>query len=141
MKTPTGRTMKYFAALFGILVITALVALPSVRSRRLTRTSIDNPGNHKAEVGENGLARSFKRWNWMPNVAAPTVAGETIEIFAADCATPQTAFALGETICAKTNGVDLTVPGNYYVDWFGPNGTTNDGTITQNPQYFLFSLP
>src|SRR6185312_5345040 len=105
-------------------------------------TSIDNPGNLKPEVEKNQLAKSFGRWSWMPNVAPPVLAGETIEIFGADCTTPKTAFALGETICAKTNGVDLTVPNNYYVNWFHPDSTeTNGGTITQNPQYFLFSLP
>ncbi len=142
MKTPAGHRTKYSVALFGMLVITALVALPSVQSRRLTRTSIDNPGNLKPEVDKNQLAKSFGHWSWMPNVAPPVLAGETIEIFAADCTTPKTAFALGETICAKTNGVDLSVPGNYYVNWFHANSTeTNGGTITQNPQYFLFSLP
>jgi len=69
------------------------------------------------------------------------VAGETIEVFAADCITPKLDFNLGETVCAKTDGVDLTVPGNYYVNWHGPNGITNGATITQNPQTFLFSLP
>lgn len=68
--------------------------------------------------------------------------GPTIEVFAADCTTPQTAFAAGETICAKTDGVDLTIPGNYYVNWFHPdNSATNGGTITTNPQYTLFSIP
>jgi uncharacterized repeat protein (TIGR01451 family) len=107
------------------------------------RTSIDNPGNLKTEVDRDQRAKSFGSWSWMPNVAPPMLAGgETIEIFAADCTTPKTAFALGETICAKTDGVDLTVPGNYYVNWFHANSTeTNGGTITQNPQYFLFALP
>jgi uncharacterized repeat protein (TIGR01451 family) len=143
MNTPAGRrTNRYSVALFGMLVITALVALPSVQSRGLTRTSIDNPGNLKPEVDKNQLAKSFGRWSWMPNVAPPVLAGETIAIFAADCTTAKTAFALGETICAKTDGVDLSVPGNYYVNWFHANSTeTNGGTITQNPQYFLFSLP
>ena len=140
MKTPAGRrTNKYFVASFGFLVIAALVVLPSVQSRRLERTSIANPSHNSSEVSK--VTSSLGRGNWMPNVAAP-VGGETIEIFAADCTTAKTAFALGETICAKTNGVDLTVPGNYYVNWFHANSTeTNGGTITQNPQYFLFSLP
>jgi len=140
MKTPAGRrTNKYFVASFGFLVIAALVVLPSVQSRRLERTSIANPSHNSSEVSK--VTSSLGRGNWMPNVAAP-VGGETIEIFAADCTTAKTAFALGETICAKTNGVDLTVPGNYYVNWFHANSTqTNGGTITQNPQYFLFALP
>jgi len=143
MKTPAGRrTNKYFVASFGFLVIAALAALPSVQSRRLARTSIANPSHNSSEVPESKLATSLGRWNWIPGVTAPTVAGETVQVFAADCATPQTSFALGETICAKTDGVDLTVPGNFFMNWFHPDGSaTNGGTITQNPQYFLFSLP
>src|SRR5262249_5951979 len=68
--------------------------------------------------------------------------GETIAVFAADCVTPKSAFKLGEVVCAKTDGVDLTtVPNNYYLNWIGPNGNTNGPTITQNPQFFLFALP
>ncbi|HEV2829980.1 MAG TPA: HYR domain-containing protein [Pyrinomonadaceae bacterium] len=143
MKTPAGRrTNKYSVALFGMVVITALVALPSVQSRRLTRTSIDNPGKLKPEVDKNQLARSSSHWSWMPNVALP-VLGETVELFAADCVNPKTAFNVGETVCAKTNGVDVTTnPGNYYMNWIDSQlNQTNGGTITQNPQYFLFVPP
>jgi uncharacterized repeat protein (TIGR01451 family) len=142
MKTPAGRgATKYSAALFGLLVITAFVTLPSVQSRRLTRTSIDDSGNQK--VGENQLAKSFGGWSWMPNVAPPTLAGETVELFAADCVTPKTAFNVGETVCAKTNGVDVTTdPGNYYMNWIDSQlNQTNGGTITTNPQFFLFVPP
>jgi hypothetical protein len=72
---------------------------------------------------------------------APTFAGETIAVYASDCTTPKLSFNLGETVCAITDGVDLSVPGNYFINWTGPNGTTNGATITQNPQQFLFSLP
>ena len=73
----------------------------------------------------------------------PTLAGESVEVFAADCVTPKTAFSLGETVCAKTDGVDLTTsPGNYYMNWIDSQlNQTNGGTITQNPQYFLFVPP
>ena len=144
MKTPAGhRTNKYSVALFGMVVITALVALPSVQSRRLTRTSIDNPGNLKSEVGKNQLAKSFGRWSWMPSVAPPVLAGETIELFAADCVNPKTDFNVGETVCAKTNGVDVTTnPGNFYMNWIDSQlNETNGGTITTNPQFFLFVPP
>ena len=68
---------------------------------------------------------------------------ETIETFAADCTTPKSAFLLGETVCAKTNDVDLGFAGGRWVHWlredlsiaFGGSGTT---LITANPQFFSF---
>jgi len=68
--------------------------------------------------------------------------GETIEVFAEDCSTPLTDMNLGEIVCAKTNGVDLTVPGNHYMNWIDSSlNQTNGGTITQNPQFFYFAPP
>lgn len=69
---------------------------------------------------------------------------ETIATFAADCVTPQVAFALGETVCAQTDGVDLNFPGGRWVHWirqdtsiaYGGDGITN---ITVNPQTFTFT--
>src|SRR5258706_10004549 len=88
---------------------------------------------HGATLGRSG---------WKPTLSLPSFAGETIAVYAADCATPKLSFNLGETVCAKTDGVDFTIPNNYKVNWTGPNGTTTDPNfITQNPQFFLFSLP
>src|ERR1051325_2934282 len=42
---------------------------------------------------------------------------ETIATFAADCTTPQSSFVLGETVCAKTDSVDLNFPGGRWVHW------------------------
>jgi hypothetical protein len=69
---------------------------------------------------------------------------ETIDTFASDCTTPKTAFVLGETVCAKTDNVDLNFPGGRWVHWlrqnlsiaYGGSGTTN---ITTNPQTFTFA--
>ncbi|HXT64249.1 MAG TPA: HYR domain-containing protein [Pyrinomonadaceae bacterium] len=70
------------------------------------------------------------------------MAGETIAVFASDCVTPRSAFTLGETVCAKTDGVDLTTPNNYYMNWIDSQlNQTNGGSITQNPQFFLFVPP
>jgi uncharacterized repeat protein (TIGR01451 family) len=68
---------------------------------------------------------------------------ETIATFAADCTTPKSAFVLGETVCAKTDNVDLGFPGGRWVHWlrqdfsiaFGGSGITD---ITTNPQTFSF---
>jgi uncharacterized repeat protein (TIGR01451 family) len=89
-----------------------------------------------------GLAALAGTKSWFSASPSMALAGETVELFAADCTTPKTAFSLGETVCAKTNGVDLTIPGNYYMNWIDSQlNQTNGGTITQNPQYFLYVPP
>ncbi len=67
---------------------------------------------------------------------------ESVTLYAADCVTPKTAFNLGESVCAKTDGIDLSVANNHYMNWIDSSlNQTNGGTITQNPQYFLFVPP
>ena len=130
-----------FLLFFGLCIIAvAGLALPAVHSS--SPTSGETSADNRAGSRFFGAARVPGYGNWVPGIAPAALAGETIEIFAADCTTAKTAFAAGETICAKTDGVDLTVPGNYYVNWFHPNSSeTNGGTITTNPQYTLFSIP
>lgn len=69
--------------------------------------------------------------------------GETIETFAADCATPKTSFTLGETVCAKVTGAlvfgDFPQRRFYWVD---PSGRVVHVTnITQATQTDTFTLP
>src|SRR5690349_2314856 len=60
---------------------------------------------------------------------------ESVTLYAADCVTPKTAFNLGDTVCAKTDGIDLSVPNNFYMNWIdSQSNQTNGGSITQNPQ-------
>ncbi|MGH9970087.1 MAG: HYR domain-containing protein [Pyrinomonadaceae bacterium] len=81
--------------------------------------------------------------NRVPLFFSPPLA-ESIDTFAADCTTPKTSFFLGETVCAKTDGVDLGFPGGRWVHWLrqdlsiahGGSGTT---LITANPQFFAFA--
>ena len=143
MKTPARRrsTGRFNSLImFGMLLIATVgMALPAVHSSSTAEPSAGD----KASTRSLSAGRFSGYGNWLPSVAPAALAGETIEIFASDCTTPKTAFAAGETICAKTDGVDLTtVPNNYYVNWHHPdNSTTNGGTITTNPQYTLFSIP
>lgn len=129
-----GRHFTRFNSL--ILISTFIIAVTVVAVPFYSASATFSP-NGALQPGAR-LGRS----GWLPRLSLPSIAGETIAVYAADCTTPKLSFNLGETVCAKTDGVDLTIPNNYYVDWTGPNGTTNDpGFITQNPQYFLFSLP
>lgn len=143
MKTPFRRRSASrfnYLIMFGMLLIAVVgMALPAVHSS----STADRSGGDKASPRSLSAARVPGYVNWLPAMAPVALAGETIEIFAADCTTPRTKFAAGETICAKTDGVDLiTEPNNYYVNWHHPdNSTTNGGTITTNPQYSLFSIP
>lgn len=145
MKTPARRRLVSPSNLLlfvGLCVIAvAGMALPAVHSS--SPTSKENSADKSAGSRFSDTAPVSGYGNWLPSLAPAPLAGETIEIFASDCATAKTAFAAGDTICAKTDGVDLlTVPNNYYVNWFHPDSSqTNGGTITTNPQYTLFSIP
>ena len=146
MKNPAGRrptNFRFYSVLIGLILSAAVLAVSSqsVDSNSQTpaskqRVSADNhntPGTATKSI-------RFAGWTWTPSFAP--VAGETVEVFAADCVTPKAAFNLGETVCAKTDGIDLTVPNNHYMNWIDSQlNQTNGGTITQNPQYFLFVPP
>lgn len=83
------------------------------------------------------LLRAGKQRSMLPFLPVQ----ETIETFAADCTTPQASFVLGETVCAKTDDVDLGFPGGRWVHWlrndlsiaYGGSSTT---LITTNPNSF-----
>src|SRR6185369_15291504 len=147
------------AAVVAVIVFVALMVFPVLSSSKASSSSnIIQPKNAVGTAGQSsarivervsrldsmwgvpGLATLARANSWFS--AAPSLAGETVELFAADCTTPKTAFTLGETVCAKTDGVDLTVPGNHYMNWIDSQlNQTNGGTITQNPQFFLFVPP
>ena len=75
-------------------------------------------------------------------LSLPSMVGESVTLYAADCTTPRSSFNLGEVVCAKTDGVDLTVANNHYMNWIDSQlNETNGGTIVQNPQFFLFTPP
>jgi uncharacterized repeat protein (TIGR01451 family) len=142
MNIPAARQsrirVKCFTALMLLTFAVAVLAVPmiSVNSRSVSSEAPDATRNRTAQQ-----IITHKK-SWILNWASMAFAGETVELFAADCATPKTDFNLGETVCAKTDGVDLTVPGNHYMNWVDSQlNQTNGGTITQNPQYFLYVPP
>ena len=137
MKTPAARLThirtSYSTAFVLLMFAVAAIAVPfSVGSR----SHVEN----RPSIGPNNAPISVHPETWFPS-SAP-LAGETVELFAQDCSTPLTDLNLGEIVCAKTDGVDLTVPNNYYVNFFDSSlNETNGGTITQNPQFFYFTPP
>jgi hypothetical protein len=144
MKTRNhGRQFKHVRSLVLIsafIIAVAAVAVPfySVQSKLLPA-----PGSLAASARQKGsTAKTTRRSGWAPTLNLPSITGETIAIFAADCSAPKTEFNLGEVVCLKTDGVDLiSTPNNYYVNLDGPSGIINGPTITQNPQYSLMALP
>ena len=136
-----GRHFTHLRSLILIstfMIAVAAMAVPfySVRSKTLPTA-----GRSSANVLSKMPAKALHGPTWASTLSLP-VAGETIEVFAADCSTPKTEFNLGEVVCLKTDGVDLiTTPNNYYVNLDGPSGIINGPTITQNPQYSLMALP
>ncbi len=87
-------------------------------------------------------AETFPLTGRTSTLRLPWMTGESVTLYAADCATPMTSFNLGEVVCAKTDGVDLSVANNHYMNWIDSQlNSTNGGTITQNPQFFLFTPP
>lgn len=137
MNTPVRPTRiprnSYSTALIVLLFAVAAIAVPfSVGSRSRVEST--------PRVGPTSAPISARSERWFP--APASLAGETVELFAQDCSTPLTDMNLGEIVCAKTNGVDLTVAGNHYMNWVDSSlNQTNGGTITQNPQFFYFTPP
>ena len=95
-----------------------------------------------ASSNANKISQGLGQPSWASMLSLPSMAGESVTLYAADCATPRSDFNLGEVVCAKTDGVDLSVPNNHYMNWIDSQlNSTNGGTITQNPQFFLFTPP
>ncbi|MGH9904165.1 MAG: hypothetical protein ACRD8U_01120, partial [Pyrinomonadaceae bacterium] len=133
----------------GLLIaLIALIVIPFFSSSQASST--EGRSAPKEGISNKSAITSFDRlldwYRGAPNydlIAFSTSVVETINTFAADCTTPKSSFALGETVCAQTEGVDLNFPGGRWVHWlrpdlsiaFGGSGATD---ITVNPQTFTF---
>ena len=128
-----------YLAILVIIILGAFALGVPFRSA-LSRGKV-KPGSHGKNVTSKQagpLWRHLSRW---AGLMSP-LTGESVTLYAADCATPKSAFTLGETVCAQTDGVDLSVANNYYMNWIDSSlNQTNGGSITQNPQTFLFVPP
>ena len=154
---PTKRTLKLWAnfiRIFITVVVLGVIALGSFYSpRRASSQAVKAPArkNHVDQsVPPSALRKplmkiptrdAIKDWYGWTLHSTPMFA-ESVTLYAADCVTPKTAFNLGETVCAKTDGIDLSIANNHYMNWIDSQlNETNGGFITQNPQYFLFVPP
>ena len=147
MKTPVRRRptiVRLYPVLIGLMVLIAAVLMApahSADSRRL-RSGKENVTTKNLKTTKGDLANRFRHPKWISAVNLPAMAGETVELFAQDCSTPLTDMNLGEIVCAKTDGVDLTIPNNHYIVYTDSQlNETNGGKITQNPQFFYFTPP
>jgi len=137
----------------GVLSIVAVVVAVPVYSVRSAPTGLSQVSGASEKVSRVGSIADLNRTFSAPSFSRlrsllpiPQSAQETIATFAADCATPRATFFLGETVCAKTDSVDLNYPGGRWVDWI-LTGTTNtivSGSrtttlITTNPQTFTYA--
>lgn len=143
-------TLTRIAALVALL---ALIGIPLFSSSLASSTSEDSralpiprlAGDKGAVGNSNDVFGHFLNAGKQPTLLplSPALV-ETSDTFAADCTTPKTAFFLGETVCAKTDSVDLNFPGGRWVHWlrqdlsiaYGGSGTT---LITANPQFFSYT--
>jgi uncharacterized repeat protein (TIGR01451 family) len=70
---------------------------------------------------------------------------ESVEVFAGDCATPQTIFYLGDTVCVRATGFPLHPSlADYYrrFNWSAPgHRVAQTGAVKSDPDYEKFSIP
>lgn len=151
MKTPSGRLfiIRRFNLLTLIAVFVLAVAALAIPLNSVSSSSAGQ-GKSSVESKRGGTPTAHSRFGSWPLISLPTIAAlrspvvETIETFAADCTTPKITFNLGETVCAKTDGVDLNYPGGRWVHWLRPDNSIAHGSstttlITTNPQFFTFT--
>ena len=142
-----ARSLSLFM-IFGLIALAAM-AFSSSATAFLHKDATNSP--HFARIGtapaKVKLNKSSLESYLLPGAKFslwPGLPVETIATFAADCATPKSDFILGETVCAKTDGVDLEFPGGRWVNWIRQDlsiahGGSGETDITENPQTFTFA--
>jgi trimeric autotransporter adhesin len=135
---------------FALSLISAIVVVPiySARSASALGNGASDMLRSGSEVSRNHSTLTL--WAGGSALASflpiPQAASETISTFAGDCTTPRSTFFVGETVCAKTDNVDLNYAGGRWVDWIltGTQNTIVSGSrtttlITTNPQTFTYA--
>src|SRR5215217_6680785 len=129
-----------FLVLFLILLTTALysgtAAYTTSRGRRAERAVKGGSaplGVAAARASQPGLLAAL-----MPQ-AAPI---ETVTTYAADCATPKTAFSVGDTVCAKIEGGPALSVAPRRFGWVNQSGViVKTLALTTLPQTDTFTIP
>jgi uncharacterized repeat protein (TIGR01451 family) len=142
-------SLNSLARIATLVALVALIGIPlfsssSASSVGASSRTLSIPSDKSAAASSNSIYGNFLNAGKNPALTPFLPQMETIETFAADCTTPKSAFILGETVCAKTDNVDLNYPGGRWVHWlrqdlsiaYGGSGTT---LITTNPQFFSFA--
>src|SRR6185369_9655921 len=131
-----------------VILVSALLMLGTAMAVPFTSVDSSSRRNNAAEglvqpkIDASDPTTTFQHMGWSSMLNLPSMAGESVTLYAADCATPRSDFNLGEVVCAKTDGVDLSTANNHYMNWIDSQlNQTNGGSITQNPQFFLFTPP
>jgi len=151
----------YRALLFSIVVFIAVASLISplfsktsassnaagsavgpVNSANVDPKRTTSNSNYALVNVMDDLSIHSKRFTRLFNGPTFPLFVEPIETFAADCTTPQTDFVLGDTVCAKVNGVEINGTFPNKISWVDPVGFIEQRTdITTDPQSDSFSLP
>ena len=117
--------------------------------------TIDHGGAGITDIDPNNQPQNFLYTPtvtglWKATIADPsdssilptefTVSESTLATFNGACTTTQSTFALGDTVCARVNGID---PGlNRRLFWIDPAGNLRASVdITTDPQSATFNLP
>ena len=136
----TTRRFKTVILVSALLMLGTAMAVPFTSVDSSSRRNTPAQNLVQPKIYASDPTTTFQHMGWTSMLNLPSMAGESVTLYAADCSTPRTDFNLGEVVCAKTDGVDLSVANNHYMNWIDSQlNSTNGGTITQNPQFFLFT--
>jgi uncharacterized repeat protein (TIGR01451 family) len=132
---------------FGLLAVCAvafaatLFPASSATSPRRAARSVDAAA---APAAQTPTARTASRHAAMTAAAAlfapPVFTPETVDTYSADCLTPKSTFALGETVCARVSGAPAD---RRRLDWADtyPIVVRQSAPISTDPQTDLFTIP
>jgi hypothetical protein len=132
-----------FPALIALIAIpfysTASVSIKSKLDKKGSTivSQVKSPSGAPALKATRSVSAPVKE-SFNPFLLTP-FAGETIETFAADCTTPQTSFAVGDTVCVKVSGIPVDASFPRRVLLGNANSTVIQSfNITSDPQTFTF---
>lgn len=145
-RRPRSLSLGLFVRVGAILIVAgfALSSLYSASSASITSKPAtkdfsvvlpNKPSMRTASLGRTKRVSPPLRESFSKFLQPVLQSGEMLEVFASDCTTPQTAFAVGDTVCVKVSGVPL---GSFFprrLLWECPNSTIPQSSdIATDPQ-------